>query len=403
MFLVAQLGARMHYAVPRILASAGNLTSFHTDITATHGWAAALVSVVPRKFQPSALKGLAGRVPEGVPRVLIKDYPMAGLRWHLALQRAGEKDRTALYMRIGKEFCQLILNSDGLKAVRAVYGFSTASLELLEEAKRRGIRTYLEQPIAPKRVEAEILREELKAFSPSQAARYENLSWERFAEREEAEWKLADKVICPSPFVSEAVERIGGASDKVLVVSYGVDWRISEQPTPPARGRLRVLFVGEVGLRKGAHYLLEAARGLSKIRFTLAGRITLPQYLLQRLPGNVELLGPVPRTEVKDLYSRSHLFCLPSLCEGSATVTYEALASGLPVITTANAGSVVRDGVDGYTVPIRDAVALRERIEHLASNEPLRAGMAEAAQARARDFTLERYRDRLLQALEVNP
>jgi glycosyltransferase involved in cell wall biosynthesis len=101
-------------------------------------------------------------------------------------------------------------------------------------------------------------------------------------------------------------------------------------------------------------------------------------------------------------YGWADAFLLPSLCEGSATVTYEALAYGLPVICTPNTGSVVRDGIEGFVVPIRDPNAIAGRIEELAANPERRTRMGQDARLRARDFTLEAYGQRLLAALNTS-
>ncbi len=73
---------------------------------------------------------------------------------------------------------------------------------------------------------------------------------------------------------------------------------------------------------------------------------------------------------------------LPSLCEGSATAVYEALAAGLPVICTPNTGSVVRHGIDGYIVPIRDVHETAQILRQLADNPALLARMSESARER---------------------
>jgi glycosyltransferase involved in cell wall biosynthesis len=80
-------------------------------------------------------------------------------------------------------------------------------------------------------------------------------------------------------------------------------------------------------------------------------------------------------------------------------VQLEALASGLPVITTPNAGSVMRDGVDGFVVPIRDAEALAEKIELLAKNPELLAWMSHNARERAQEFSWEKYGERLVETI----
>ncbi len=80
-------------------------------------------------------------------------------------------------------------------------------------------------------------------------------------------------------------------------------------------------------------------------------------------------------------------------------MTYEALACGLPVITTFNAGSVVRDGEDGFIIPIRDADAIADRLERLRMDGGLLAVMSDKALERGREFDLASYGDRLVHRL----
>jgi hypothetical protein len=84
---------------------------------------------------------------------------------------------------------------------------------------------------------------------------------------------------------------------------------------------------------------------------------------------------------------------------GSALVTYEALACGLPVVTTRNAGSVVRDGEEGFIVPARDAEAPAARLEELRTKVSDRRSMAAAARARVEQFSWDRYGRSLAEAL----
>ena len=73
-------------------------------------------------------------------------------------------------------------------------------------------------------------------------------------------------------------------------------------------------------------------------------------------------LGAIPRNQVQQEFRRADLFVLPTLAEGMALSALEAMASGLPVITTPQCGSVIRDGIEGFLVPIRDAEALADCI-----------------------------------------
>ena len=101
-----------------------------------------------------------------------------------------------------------------------------------------------------------------------------------------------------------------------------------------------------------------------------------------------------------DEFLRADVFVLPTLCEGFALAHLEAMACGVPVVTTPNCGSVVRDGVDGFIVPIRDAEALAEKIELLVTDRELRTRLGHNARERAREFTWDRYGQRLFAAFE---
>ena len=108
----------------------------------------------------------------------------------------------------------------------------------------------------------------------------------------------------------------------------------------------------------------------------------------------------VPRSEVINHYAWADVFLLPSLCEGSATATYEALTAGRPVVCTPNCGSVVRDGVEGYVIPVRDINALVDRLERLARDSDLRMQMADAARHKAAAVNFESYARDLLATLQ---
>ena len=89
-FVVAQMGARMHYAVPRMLHAAGRLAHFYTDICAVRGWPAVLAAIPP-VLRPPRLKRLLGRVPRGVPREKVTAFTAFG--WEYARRRARARRR----------------------------------------------------------------------------------------------------------------------------------------------------------------------------------------------------------------------------------------------------------------------------------------------------------------------
>jgi glycosyltransferase involved in cell wall biosynthesis len=136
-----------------------------------------------------------------------------------------------------------------------------------------------------------------------------------------------------------------------------------------------------------------------KAEFRMVGPIGVLPEARAKLAATLKLTGPIPRSEMRAQFEWADVFLLPSLCEGSATAVYEALAAGLPVICTDNTGSVVRHGIDGYIVPIRDVSETAEILRQFAGTPAALARMSDSARERARDFTVSRYGERLVAAL----
>ncbi|QOY92077.1 glycosyltransferase family 4 protein [Paludibaculum fermentans] len=390
----------MHYAVPRILAAEGQLARLFTDICAVQGWPR-LLKWLPNGVLPPGVRRLKGRIPRGVPHEQLTSF--TGFGWEYVQKRRqarSAEQMTAAHLWAGARFNELVLRQ-GLGEARGVYTFNSAGLSVLESARQRGLRAVMEQTIAPTEVEARLMREEWTRHGQWGSGGFEeNGLLREFGALEAAEWNAAQVIVCGSEFVREGIREAGGPWEKCVVVPYGVDCppgRVRQKP----RGPLRVLFVGTVGLRKGVPYLLAAAElfGADSCEFRLIGSIDVSADRLAGLPGHVQVLGSVPRAEMKRHWDWADVFVLPSLCEGSATVCYEALGAGLPVITTPNAGSVVRDGVDGFVVPVRDGNAIAGRLEKFMKHDGLLESMSKQALLRAQSFTVAKYGERLTEAL----
>lgn len=260
-----------------------------------------------------------------------------------------------------------------------------------ERAKKAGAITVLDvmiNPIAHQYVDGEYVHSSDKKG--------------RLSQRECAEIALADYVFSPSDFVSSGVIAMGFPAERIIRIPYGVE---TERFTPRQQRKddsFNILFVGHLSLRKGFQYLLEAFQGLDlpNAKLTLVGTPVDPESrkTLKSYAGNFTWMPHVSYDELHHCYQNSDVFVFPSLAEGSALVTYEALACGLPSIVTENAGSVVRDGIEGYVVPIRDSTAIRAAIRLLYEDKDLAGRMSIAARARAEDFTWARYRQRISEA-----
>ena len=394
--LVAQLGARMHYAVPRAFWREQALERVVTDVTAATGNLERVLNALPRAWIPDKLERLRQRRIEDVPPAQVESCVMLALRYGWSLSRArSEEERTRAHLRAGDQLGRAIA-SVGLGCANAVYGFNSASSTAFEYARTLGARCVLEQTIAPRSVERVILDQEHRAW-PGWENRTDDSEVDAFCAREEREWRLADAIVCGSEFVRSSIGAANGPISKCRVVPYGVD-PIPGIERTPATGRLRVLFAGMVCLRKGAPYLWEAARELrsAPVQFRVIGSVQLRPEAAARLAEVADVAGPVPRLQVAGELARADVLVLPSLVEGSATICYEAIAAGLPVITTPNSGSVIRDGVDGFVVPARDGDALASRIALLAGDPDLVREMARCARERAQEHTVAAYGTRLV-------
>jgi len=275
----------------------------------------------------------------------------------------------------------------------AVYGWSGGSLRTFTQARRQGIPCVLENPTSHVALQERILHEEagrhgIQAPPVSAAVR----------RRVEREYALADRIVVPSEFAHASLEAEGVPREKLVLLPYGVDTgRFTPAPAEEAaREPFRVLFMGEVGLRKGAVYLLRAWERLDLpgARLSLVGPLR-PE--IRRLAGDI-LARPDVEAAGFDYdnaawYRRSHVFVLPSLEDGYGLVVTEAMASGLPVIVTDRTGArdAVRDGETGFVIASGDVEALADRIRTLFEDQGLRERMGRAALAAAQGLSWAPY------------
>jgi glycosyltransferase involved in cell wall biosynthesis len=263
-------------------------------------------------------------------------------------------------------------------------------------AERNDARRILNYPIAHhhyhlalRNEEAELVPDfastwpELKHFTPEYMAGLD------------AEILAADSVVVGSTYCAKTFAASAVDVNKLAVVPYGVDLTIfSENAVQENGGGLRAIFVGQLSQRKGLSYLLDAYAKFAGTGTALT--------LVGNKVGSVEPLTPysqlfrhVPhltRPQLALEYRSHDVFVFPTLLEGMPLVVAEAMACGLPVIATANGpDELVRDGVDGFIVPMRDSGAITEKLELLRANPELRRQMGASAAARAREFTWAVY------------
>lgn len=192
---------------------------------------------------------------------------------------------------------------------------------------------------------------------------------ERIIQRELAEYEAADFITIPSQFVYNSFLEKGIPAEKLRKISYGANLSRFSKISQPDNTVFSVLWVGQVSVRKGFLYALEAFLQLKTVnkKFTVIGHIepVVKELLKNKSLENVCFLGNVPNNELVNYYNSHHVFVLTSLEEGLAMVQGEALASGCPIIATPNSGceDLIEDGKEGFVVPIRNVQAVKEAFE----------------------------------------
>ena len=386
-FAVLQAGARMHYAVPALLARSDALAACYTDLHSSHRLLQFLKSLLPERQQPKSLKRLLGRtLPADLPRHLVHDQPLASLSW-----ARGTRSEALVLERACRE---------GFAGANALYtNFINNDLEAVRQAKDLGLHVVHELIIGAD--VGRIMLEERRRHPGVELQSELEYEVENGIDRDHQKWALSDQVLVPSEYCWHSSIALGCDPAKLSLVPYGIPEHWFQLKPKPHSGR--VLFVGQVGLRKGNHVLAEACRLLKARGVAFECRVAGPPQVDVTHPlfEGPTYLGQVPRSKVQHEFQCADIFVLPTLAEGMALVHLEAMACGVPVISTPNCGSVVRDGVEGFIVPVRDASALADRIQQLVQDRQLRDQLGAAARQRAWEFTWARYGERLLSVLGV--
>lgn len=395
---VVQPGARMHYAVPSSFEKRNRLTLLHTDLSVPD-WLQRNVARISKKHG----KTLERFVVASIATERVKAHTLAGLRFRMRNRRHG----------VGSEYYDACVQltrsiSSGVfptSCDEGVYAFDTAALEVFENWGCSSGLKILEQCVAPRAAQRSVYHATNNGCVSKNFERMLDL----FERREQSEWGLADYIFVPSEFVRNSLVEQGVAVGKIRLVPYGVNPPLEhvvasavEARSKSASNQIRVFFAGALSLRKGINEINRLSRHpmLQNCRFIAAGRHTSESSAIE-WPANVTLLGPIAKSEMAREYAAADIFLLPSYLEGSATVTYEAMGWGLPIVTTPNSGSVLRDGVDGYLCGAGDVEMMAERLHALASCVSRRKSMGMSARQQiVRDFSADSYGDRLNEAID---
>lgn len=293
------------------------------------------------------------------------------------------------------------------KGADLFHGWSGSSLRSLRYCRERGIVSFMENPAPHFRHSDGVIGAEYASLGirwkkdPEVFKRFFGFGPDYLQE----EYETAQYLLLESEFTRDTFLSQGLPAEKLLVIPPGVDTvRLRPPGSPRPKRPFRVVFVGAIGVRKGVRYLLDAwsELALRDAELVLVGTVQddiRPLLERRRGVGGVRIAG-FTRDLVR-MYQEGSVFVFPSLSEGSAKVTHEAMACGMPVIVTPNAGSVARDREDGFLIPPRDLEALKEKLLTLYEDQEMRERMGQNARRRIEGFTWDAHRKHLLAIYEA--
>lgn len=276
-----------------------------------------------------------------------------------------------------------------------VVAWADTALHTLRSAKKYGAKTILERGSSHIIFQNELLIREYEKYGIKVGP-----VDKRLIDKELIEYNEADYISVPSTYAKESYIQNGIKPEKIIQVPYGVN--LSHFRSIAKNDSVfRVIFVGTLSVRKGIHYLLEAFSELKlkNAELLLVGPLSYEiKPFLKKYEGGYRYIGKVPHLELYKYFSSSSVFVLPSVDEGLALVILQAMACGLPVICSTNTGAldIVRNGVDGFIIPIRNVEAIQEKLLLLYKNQDLLAMMGRSALERVSSgFTWDDYGNKI--------
>jgi glycosyltransferase involved in cell wall biosynthesis len=270
-----------------------------------------------------------------------------------------------------------------------IHTWSLGALETLKAARRLGIPTVLERCNAHTGFAMEVVQKECDRLGVVLPPDHEHAYNEEKLHKEEEEYRLATRLLCPSDFVVKTYLDRGYAREQLARHTYGFDETVyypSNEPRNPKRG-LTMLSVGVCAVRKGLHFALEAwlkSPASKDGTFLIAGAF-LPAYqekLASMLAHpSVKVLGH--RNDVAELMRKSDILVLPSIEEGFGLVIAEAMGSGCVPLASEACTEICSQMKTGLVHRVGDVEALTQHITMLHEDpvllERLRTACLEAA------------------------
>ncbi len=393
-------GSRDGYQVARALQEAGMLDALVTDLywPADQAWAQYVERMAPRRL----LEAFRRRYADQLPSHLVEQCWGSGLS-SLATSKAAwlpfDCERRAVRWcdwTLGRHAGRIATERRAALLSYSYYAHSAFSHYAGDQP-----RILFQLHPHPSSVRKILQRERIS--HPDCAASLDK-EWELALPEEDfnrlvEEAGMAEYWLVASNFTKRTLVEAGISSDRIAVIPYGVDLKrfVPRRTARPKNQPLNLLFVGTLCQRKGLKYLMQALDLLpaQSVELTVCGRAVDSLALFQGSRTQIHLHESISAEGLLQAYQAADVFVFPSLAEGFGQVLLEAMASGLPIISTTRtaAPDLIRHGKEGLIIEPGNASELAAAIEKLLESPDGIRQMGDAARRRAEYFTRERFRE----------
>jgi glycosyltransferase involved in cell wall biosynthesis len=283
-----------------------------------------------------------------------------------------------------------------------IHAYEDGAFKSFKQAKKSGILCSYELPIAHWQTVRRLLSEETERLPEWEPTLESTREPEEKLFRKDKELDLADCISCPSEFVLQSIPKNIRSKKTCIVTPFGSppclpNKRLKKDST---NKNLKLLFVGSMSQRKGLADLFEAMKILRNdpVSLTVLGQPSMPMEFYRNCFPNFEYLAPCSNESIRRIMQEHDALVLPSIVEGRALVQQEALACGLPLIVTANAGGedLIEEGITGYLVSIRSPEGISEKITRLIENRKFLPESRRACQAKAQLYSWKEYAQKII-------
>jgi len=382
------------------------LAKYFTTISANAD--SPLVKMLPNNFKKEILrrsyainKSLIETYPiKEMGRVL---FPKIGLK-RLTRHEQGSFSVDAVYRSFDHHVSGKLESYLKRENIKAVYAYEDGALETFKKAKSLGLTCIYDLPIAYWEYGRKLMREEAERLPEWACTMGGSIKdSELKLKRKEEEMKLADVVVGPGKFVLDSIP-VEAKSKHLIQSPFGSpESNYTEAGKRDASGKLKVLFVGSMGQRKGLGDLFQAMKLLNDDRLELIvlGSLLQPLEFYKSIYPDFKHVSNRPHKEVLELMRSCDVFCLPSIVEGRALVMQEAMSQGLPIIITPNTGGedLVIEEKTGFLVPIRSPEKIAEKLNWFLNNKQKLSQMSTAAREHAEKYSWDAYGEKIAREL----